>query len=1552
MEGYAQIFAPHSTSSRFLESFSAPRHNTATMPDGLRQRRGSAVSSNKIRRTKERELESHDFENLLSPVVEAQLRSRTRWDHTTTNIWRWCLLTFIGVGVALLAVLIISSTRFLQRLKFSIVYGLIDRERAGNLWAGCAFLAFLSLCVAYALVAALPVVFLEPSAAGSGIPEVITVLNGIKMPTTLRLKTLACKVFGIIFAVASGLPCGYEGPMVAIGASVAAGMSQGKSTTLGFDTRWSVFRSFRRDAAKRDFITCGAGAGIASAFNAPIGGVLFALEEGSSHWKKSLAWRCLWATMIGAFCLDFLLSGLEQYINWATGDTEDDATASSSWGVLSGDAMLSLGSFSATGQTSLTWGAWELPLFISLGMVSGVFGAAFNSGNAAISRWRLKRNAAAAAAGAGGGGGGGGKQKSNGGGGASSSSNSSIGGGVRSFLNDTLTRLRAASANSSAGDKSPLMTSSATVTAADIRGIREEADRVEEEERQHRPDTSGITSANAAITPDAKPQSKHLAMAPWRLFEVIGVTTIVSAVAFLVPVLMGSCVPLPPASFAAANRYSGAFVRLYCPSGSFNPLASLWLAPQEEAIRFLLHFTAGNSSSAGGGGNTTAFNTGTFSGGFSNSSGLIDDFGYSLGGGSGNSLDSSASASTKRKQDVVDDRPFWSPSRRISSLMRRLGAREGSARAAKSLRDSTLGEGGEAGSFSPSQLFMFFFAYTLLMCFTSGIALPAGLFIPTLLSGAAIGRLLGEGVNRVNTTPDGTWDVDPGTYALIGAAAMLAGVTRMSVSLAAIILESSGNFSLSLPLALTIMSARAVGNFFNKGIYDTQIHLRQWPVLEKVDDALAYELRACDVMKPSPLVFSEIETVGRIYDVLLTTTHHGFPVVFSEAMARAHPRLGSLAGFVQRRHLAVILAHRAFHAAPPRPLSELTHGGGGGGGSNGLAPLLMLGNGNVAGSPSSDEEAHQYSVGRRGPAGSGDEDGYTALGSKGNRASFLFRFSGGGSKKSSPPARGGSGSAGSDDGAGEESASGSSRHGSFNDVESSGGGAGSAGGSAGSGNGALRGGGGGGFKKPRSRGDVRLMSPVSGGSRISFSEGSSGNGNGRGRPRGVTSPSAAAAGGGAGRGKADIRLCLPAVSSSHELFGLTGATSSGTEAAEDDGTDISRAASATPPPLPGDGVTSGAQPYLPPYPPAYSNYVVASSSSGSQAGVAFPRYQPSAINTGSNSNSNSFTAQPRLAYQTGGGSQQVLDPLGTGAAVISARTGKGVGTFTTVHVRTSSTGSSGGNGPGSKQHGILTAEAATGITSSGSSGANGANGVHMLGNSVSISYTGSAAGNGAGGAGGLTSLLKRVSPTKRTGDSDRDAQSVPLLASAAPTGVYSPPAAGNSGSGGGGGGGDGLYRLREEGAEGTVGVSAGGIGRENSGRSISGSGLPGQAATAALSAELYRALYAQEVVYEEEPLLSYDDLEDSYPRYPDPASMSLTEEEGRMFIDLRPYSDPSPITVHVHAPLSRTFRLFRTLCLRHLLVVNDSHDVVGLITRHDLCAEALHAKAKELGIKY
>jgi chloride channel 7 len=70
-----------------------------------------------------------------------------------------------------------------------------------------------------------------------------------------NVHTLLVKFASCALAVGSGLPVGPEGPMVHIGAMVGAALSQGHSTTLGFDT--GLFKRFQNPKDKRDFVTAG-----------------------------------------------------------------------------------------------------------------------------------------------------------------------------------------------------------------------------------------------------------------------------------------------------------------------------------------------------------------------------------------------------------------------------------------------------------------------------------------------------------------------------------------------------------------------------------------------------------------------------------------------------------------------------------------------------------------------------------------------------------------------------------------------------------------------------------------------------------------------------------------------------------------------------------------------------------------------------------------------------------------------------------------------------------------------------------------------------------------------------------------------------------------------------------------------------------------------------------------------------------------------------------------------------------------------------------------------
>lgn len=112
----------------------------------------------------------------------------------------------------------------------------------------------------------------------------IRTLTYVQIHKILNVHTFIAKLFSTALAAASGLPLGPEGPMIHMGAIVGAGLTQGQSRTFG----WNLFSRFRNSRDKRDFLSAGAAAGVAAAFGAPVGGLLFAMEEVSSFWDQQL----------------------------------------------------------------------------------------------------------------------------------------------------------------------------------------------------------------------------------------------------------------------------------------------------------------------------------------------------------------------------------------------------------------------------------------------------------------------------------------------------------------------------------------------------------------------------------------------------------------------------------------------------------------------------------------------------------------------------------------------------------------------------------------------------------------------------------------------------------------------------------------------------------------------------------------------------------------------------------------------------------------------------------------------------------------------------------------------------------------------------------------------------------------------------------------------------------------------------------------------------------------------------------------------------------------
>jgi len=221
---------------------------------------------------------------------------------------------------------------------------------------------------------------------------------------------------------------------------------------------------------------------------------------------------------------------------------------------------------------------------------------------------------------------------------------------------------------------------------------------------------------------------------------------------------------------------------------------------------------------------------------------------------------------------------------------------------------------GTEGQVSLATLAVFSPLYLILAVAAAGLAMPAGNFVPSLTLGAALGRMCGFLLLGVGLIPE----QEVGLYALIGAAACLGGVTRMTMTIAVILAEVSDDVAIMPACMLALAVARVVGDCMSPSFDHGMIELTDLPYLRESPPRIFEVLTAKDVMAPKPLRLLEVTTVRDILHVLQSSSHNGFPVVSGTSLSMRDQakksRAGCLVGVILRRQLLVIVAERAWES--------------------------------------------------------------------------------------------------------------------------------------------------------------------------------------------------------------------------------------------------------------------------------------------------------------------------------------------------------------------------------------------------------------------------------------------------------------------------------------------------------------------------------------------------------------------------------------------------------------------------------------------------------------
>lgn len=193
-------------------------------------------------------------------------------------------------------------------------------------------------------------------------------------------------------------------------------------------------------------------------------------------------------------------------------------------------------------------------------------------------------------------------------------------------------------------------------------------------------------------------------------------------------------------------------------------------------------------------------------------------------------------------------------------------------------------------------MFTFFLVWYFFTITTYGAVVPAGLFLPGIIIGCAVGSFYETIRMQIAETEDNspTPNVTP---ILCAAGAMLSGYVRLTYSLVVIMLETTSSINLFIPMMLGILVSRAVANVFTASLYDRALRMKQMPVLRATPPKRTRDFK-CSVFMARNLV--TLQSVADMPSIIraLKTSHNAFPVLNTA---------GKPVGLITKHVIAVLL---------------------------------------------------------------------------------------------------------------------------------------------------------------------------------------------------------------------------------------------------------------------------------------------------------------------------------------------------------------------------------------------------------------------------------------------------------------------------------------------------------------------------------------------------------------------------------------------------------------------------------------------------------------------